>query len=617
MLILTVNNLPSEILSDIFLHLPYENRTFDLQGTPWTLGQVCRKWRQVALNTSRLWSTIAFDSVSLGLGNECLYDTSADVLVDRYSAILNTVFERAGPNTTLRVTIVIEPPDEDYGLEILDGVLQPLVNLLLGQCERWRSALISTSGDNIAIDPPTGKSFPALEHIDLTWTDAPFIVPEDVDVDITDPPSARDSRVALIRALISGAPRLRSMAFNALERASEPLAWILPNDRPIAPITHLGAVQWRLTDTRTVLKYLSAHLESLAIHYLTRANSPSHFDEPDDDFDDDSDYIHDWAIARPAPSPESHISLNVLRKLQFSRFSSEEIELFEKLDMPNLEELEFHATAPGNLGYWRVDLADIAGAVRRCGTKGGVSKRLRSLSLAGVFLLDVAGVALVLQVLPTVTHLELKGPITSYLIKKLCTSDPPLVQSLVQLGLDHSDTFISLSTPFEDIESLLSHRACTHEGKQHGSDFKCLRSLNLGVIRTSANVQGISAVHQYWRSTLARSGFAINVQAFMFSDNSFLEHKSPEEKATYILGEYLNEQIRQPPEVLETFLVSNDEIMEELFLSLEKFSSNRKCYSRLSRHISSVLKINVSGQRNEARIRFRDRVKRLVAGQSK
>ncbi|KII87665.1 hypothetical protein PLICRDRAFT_141587, partial [Plicaturopsis crispa FD-325 SS-3] len=58
-----IRRVPPEILSEIFLQSisPAEEQTSFMRHsgrTPMILAQVCRRWRAVALSTSRLWSTI-------------------------------------------------------------------------------------------------------------------------------------------------------------------------------------------------------------------------------------------------------------------------------------------------------------------------------------------------------------------------------------------------------------------------------------------------------------------------------------------------------------------------------------------------------------------------------
>ncbi|KAJ7646956.1 hypothetical protein FB45DRAFT_708065, partial [Roridomyces roridus] len=55
-----LRRMPPEVLTDIFswtlpaLH-PMHGNARDVNQSPWTLAQVCRRWRDVALSTSSLW----------------------------------------------------------------------------------------------------------------------------------------------------------------------------------------------------------------------------------------------------------------------------------------------------------------------------------------------------------------------------------------------------------------------------------------------------------------------------------------------------------------------------------------------------------------------------------
>ncbi|KAJ7470992.1 hypothetical protein FB451DRAFT_324350 [Mycena latifolia] len=59
-----VLTLPTEIVSEIFTHfVPVYPACPPLVGllSPSTLGQVCRKWRQIAISTPSLWRAIRLD----------------------------------------------------------------------------------------------------------------------------------------------------------------------------------------------------------------------------------------------------------------------------------------------------------------------------------------------------------------------------------------------------------------------------------------------------------------------------------------------------------------------------------------------------------------------------
>ncbi|KAL0564937.1 hypothetical protein V5O48_017095 [Marasmius crinis-equi] len=541
MSIITINSLPPEILSDIFLHLPHEDRTFIVEGTPWSLGWVCSKWREVVLNTPKLWSTLSLDSDVLHLDIDLV---NPDAPYHLYSDILGTALKRAGPDTLLRVVMAIflPEPEEDPDYDIIRDILQSLADLLLDECERWQSALIGIAGEDIRIVPPEGKTFRALENIYITWIPDSPLTPDQVD--ITDTEMVRDPRVGLIRALARSAPRLRSLGVDALERRSEPLAYILPTEKLIAPIAHLSAANWILVDLRIALQHLSPHLETLTIEHLSLADP---YEDSDSELEDDE---NEWAIAHPPPPPETHIALNLLRRLQFDVVSEVELGLFENLDTPSLEELYFHDSQSHD--YHRIGLYDVAAVVGRRNSRNGTFRSVRSLSIAGFYVLDGAGIVRLLQVLPTVTHLNLKGPITSWLIRKFFASEPPLIPGLSHLSLDHTEIFISLNTPFSDIKTLLLYKSLG-QGEQHNRP-KSLRSLDIDVLATPSNVEGVRDLLQRQQSTVAQPSTTVTAHADEFSDYSHRGCKDAEEKAIYTLEEFFRDMMRRPVESSESFL---------------------------------------------------------------
>jgi len=70
-------SLPSEMLIEIFLHyaaeiaeqvIIYRTRPayHGLWPFPWVVGQICSRWRQIALAEPRIWGTIGFNAVDYG-----------------------------------------------------------------------------------------------------------------------------------------------------------------------------------------------------------------------------------------------------------------------------------------------------------------------------------------------------------------------------------------------------------------------------------------------------------------------------------------------------------------------------------------------------------------------
>lgn len=54
-----VRRIPPEIISEIFLHTcGYRYDVFNSREGPWVLGQICSRWRAVALNCSTIWSSM-------------------------------------------------------------------------------------------------------------------------------------------------------------------------------------------------------------------------------------------------------------------------------------------------------------------------------------------------------------------------------------------------------------------------------------------------------------------------------------------------------------------------------------------------------------------------------
>ncbi|KAF7335363.1 F-box domain-containing protein [Mycena sanguinolenta] len=68
-LVYPILTLPVEIISEIFIHcLPVGNAKVTLAHAPFVLLKICRRWREIALTTPRLWATLDANVVSLRNG---------------------------------------------------------------------------------------------------------------------------------------------------------------------------------------------------------------------------------------------------------------------------------------------------------------------------------------------------------------------------------------------------------------------------------------------------------------------------------------------------------------------------------------------------------------------
>ncbi|KAK0243700.1 hypothetical protein EDD85DRAFT_805102 [Armillaria nabsnona] len=61
MLLHLIRTLSDDILQEIFVHCGKEWDDFKTTLPPWTISQVSRRWRCVAVSTSCLWSSISLD----------------------------------------------------------------------------------------------------------------------------------------------------------------------------------------------------------------------------------------------------------------------------------------------------------------------------------------------------------------------------------------------------------------------------------------------------------------------------------------------------------------------------------------------------------------------------
>ncbi|SJL18759.1 uncharacterized protein ARMOST_22359 [Armillaria ostoyae] len=141
-----IQQLPTEILTDIFLHLQNDRLQLpfvqNVAEAPWLLTHVCRRWRGIADALPSLWSgfSVNFDANHPG----------------RISAL--AAFLRNSRGIPLTFDCIMHDIS-DYG----DRLLQ----LLFHEKHRWESVRILGKGQNLSRFAPIGGRLPMLRYLKL------------------------------------------------------------------------------------------------------------------------------------------------------------------------------------------------------------------------------------------------------------------------------------------------------------------------------------------------------------------------------------------------------------------------------------------------------------------
>lgn len=98
-----VKELPNEIIAKIFVHY-MTRKTKSIRGAeipqlPWCLGQICSRWRGVALSTSELWTDVAIQIPPAEL-TESSIERSADLLSRARNLPLNLTIHQSDSSTS-------------------------------------------------------------------------------------------------------------------------------------------------------------------------------------------------------------------------------------------------------------------------------------------------------------------------------------------------------------------------------------------------------------------------------------------------------------------------------------------------------------------------------------
>lgn len=177
-----IRRVPPEILSEIFLQSipPAEEQTSFMRHsgrTPMILAQVCRRWRAVALSTSRLWSTI-------------IIQTRSEYIPAEPRRLLEMWLERSMPSP---LSLKIELYDQECNI----GESRAWIDILVAHSRRWE-ILHCVQGDFV-LDKlyETRGQLPTLHTFQIEY------MPWGYHLDV--------ERIERVSQVVSRAPRLTNL----------------------------------------------------------------------------------------------------------------------------------------------------------------------------------------------------------------------------------------------------------------------------------------------------------------------------------------------------------------------------------------------------------------------
>ncbi|KAK7453571.1 hypothetical protein VKT23_011848 [Stygiomarasmius scandens] len=157
--------LPSEILSEIFVHcLPQgRNATRSLTDAPLLLGQICRVWREVSLSTPYLWTSLHIAIPDITRDGKYL----GKVMEMRTKGV-ETWLARSGTMLPLSVSIYASCRMDRNYVGLLPPLLKPLFDCLAAQLYRWKEIEIETPVQyTILFKECLDLAFPGWNHNQL------------------------------------------------------------------------------------------------------------------------------------------------------------------------------------------------------------------------------------------------------------------------------------------------------------------------------------------------------------------------------------------------------------------------------------------------------------------
>ena len=172
-LIAPARTLPTELLAEIFTLCLSENwhdRRFDVRQAPLLLSNICKRWREIALSTPFLWSTLIFDSNKASPVALARTWLARSATVPLYIKISQPFVDTCGQDWTINV-----------------------LNLLVAETERWEHIDIWARYRINSHMLPFKNRLPALKSI--TVAIPPEVSDNTIFSPFTEVPLLRDLRI--------------------------------------------------------------------------------------------------------------------------------------------------------------------------------------------------------------------------------------------------------------------------------------------------------------------------------------------------------------------------------------------------------------------------------------
>ncbi|KAJ8073955.1 hypothetical protein PM082_012239 [Marasmius tenuissimus] len=356
-----VGRIPVEILTEIFLQCSPGASSFRVSETPWTLGHVCRRWRQVASSTPELWLTVSIQPWEISAVARVSH--RAEILCEMLSTILARC---AGKKIHVKVGIDIRPPKKARCFfKLLRSTTRDWASLTLGE-----TSYAFEASEGVALYPQSRdrKSFASLEAVTI------------------DDMSTWERQGRFLEAL-EKAPKLRSITIHHLDKARNEYATSqVRNTLPLfcwAKLVHLElARSWDSWCVQGLA--LCTSLQSLVIYASCDGG---------------------------AERLQSMTELSTVRtvRLVSGRWDDHykgatHLDFCRTLKLPGLEQLEVD-TEDG----LQTDMENVIDLIER-----SAPTKLESISIGDISLMDVT-VGRLLQSTPQVTSLTITGHVLPYL----------------------------------------------------------------------------------------------------------------------------------------------------------------------------------------------------------
>ncbi|KAJ3850849.1 hypothetical protein EV368DRAFT_84130 [Lentinula lateritia] len=169
-----MRRMPEDLLVEIFLHgagiytdpgeyFPSANHSLDLGSPPWTYSRVCRRWKEIAMRTPRVWTRVKINVNHLVSRRESSWTKSVNRLPLGLSLLSGYLGRSAALPLAVHLDISVSNISSSFNLD--DHTLYGISVLMSSHSRRWETFFLGRGQVFDQIKSVFSDSFPLLKML--------------------------------------------------------------------------------------------------------------------------------------------------------------------------------------------------------------------------------------------------------------------------------------------------------------------------------------------------------------------------------------------------------------------------------------------------------------------